>query len=135
MPLLTTRLRFLDLRAFFIVGALISLCVSDNIGPRLLPLPVAPESSTATAQGSQDDAASCLTASGASACFRVPIIAQVHKRGSLQPQPPPPVTHAPTCSFAQPGDVRTSSHNPHAPLRITSAPVLRPSGRAPPALV
>jgi hypothetical protein len=99
-----------------------------------LPLPVSSESSTAATQGSQDDA-SRLPASGASTCFRVPIIAQIHKRGSLQPEPPTPATHAPGHAPAQPANARTASQQPRASLRITSAPVSRPSGRAPPALV
>jgi hypothetical protein len=134
MTLKTTRLRLTGPRALLIVIALVSLCVSDNIGPRLLPLPVSPEFSTAATQGSQDDA-SPLPASGESTCFRVPIIAQIHKRGSLQPEPPPPATHAPGHAPAQPVNARTSSQRPSASLLVTSVPVSRPSGRAPPSLV
>jgi hypothetical protein len=65
----------------------------------------------------------------------VPIIAQIHKRGSLQPEPPTPATHAPGHDSAQPGDARTTSQHPRASLLIASAPVSRPSGRAPPSLV
>ncbi|HZG52318.1 MAG TPA: hypothetical protein VEZ40_09285 [Pyrinomonadaceae bacterium] len=117
-----------------VVIALVSLCVSDNIGPRLLPLPVSLEFSTAATQESQDDA-SRLPAPGESTCFRVPIIAQVHKRGSLQPEPPPPATHAPGHAPAQPVNARTASQHTRASLLITSAQLSRPSGRAPPSLV
>jgi hypothetical protein len=99
-----------------------------------LPLPVSPDCSTAATQGSQDDA-SHLPASGESTCFRVPIIAQIHKRGSLQPEPPTPATHAPGHAPVQPGDARAASQHPRASLLVTSASVSRPSGRAPPSLV
>jgi hypothetical protein len=135
MTLKTPRLRLAGLRALFVFIALVSLCVSDNIGPRLLPLPVSLEFSTATSYESLDPATSHLYVSGESTCFRVPIIAQIQKRGSLQPQPTPPATHAPGHAPAQPGDARTASQHPRASLLITSAPVSRPSGRAPPSLI
>ncbi|HLL73180.1 MAG TPA: hypothetical protein VK363_17210 [Pyrinomonadaceae bacterium] len=133
MTLKTTRLRLTGPRALLVVIALVTLCVSDNIGPRLLPLPVSPEFSTATTQGNQD-VASPLAASGESNCFRVPIIAQIHKRGSLQFEPPP-ATHAPGHAPAQPVTAQTASQHPRASLLITSAPVSQPSGRAPPSHV
>lgn len=134
MILKTTTLRLTGLRALLVVIALVSLCVSDNIGPRLLPLPVSPEFTTAATRGSLDDA-SRLLASSESTCFRVPIIAQIHKRGSLQPEPPTHATHAPGHAPAQPFNAQTASQHPRASLLITSALVSRPSGRAPPALV
>jgi hypothetical protein len=38
-------------RALLIIGALISLCLSDTVGPRLLPLPVSEVVTTAAVEG------------------------------------------------------------------------------------
>ena len=91
MAVQRTRLRCPDLRAYLVVAALISLCVSSNVGPRFLPLPAIPDDGAAISQ-SEAQSPSVLRQSHSEADgFRVPMLSQTQKRTDREPQQPQPI--------------------------------------------
>jgi hypothetical protein len=126
-------LRADGLRAFLVVGALVSLCLSDNVGPRLLPLPDLSEfGSEAHAPGSVSNA-SGEPSRGRLLSARVEMAAPQNRAGAERH---PPLTAA---LAAKVGLV-----TPHAaplPARSLLQPVTeptpfsRPEGRGPPGLI
>lgn len=123
MKRLVNTARLLTLRALFAVGVLALLCVSDGVGPRLLPLPTAHERS---------DAASRAPSRGRTVA-RVEMVSGPQAQVAMVRQPqqqvaartpnfiPPP----PRLALLQGQDLR-----PHS--REDSAHILRTQGRAPP---
>ncbi|HWS87631.1 MAG TPA: hypothetical protein VN282_11745 [Pyrinomonadaceae bacterium] len=122
-------------RILIILGALVSLCVSDNVGPRLLPLP--PVSELASVPGAFDQR---LAASGAPAQdktegARVEMITAPQSRAGAHRQSSLAAALAPKFALAVPTDPRPSRWEVHPPSAESSAPFSRPKGRAPPRLV
>src|SRR5687767_15318521 len=72
------------LRATVVVAALVSLCVSSNVGPRFLPLPTAENYTAENLQQTTGTTAS-RAPSQTSASFRVPM-AQAQKRADRELQ-------------------------------------------------
>ncbi|MBD0373005.1 MAG: hypothetical protein ICV60_19335 [Pyrinomonadaceae bacterium] len=125
----TTNLRIMRMRALIILGVLFSLCVSNNVGPRLLPLPSLAASASAVKQVSLYTTASHLPTSDATDTFRVAIAAPANKRAGSETTPLPLAKHAPQRSLpplGNPGRFVYSSH------LVTSPSLSRPRGRAPP---
>lgn len=129
----TTSLRFMHLqRALIILGVLFSLCVSNNVGPRLLPLPSLAASASAVKQVSLYTTASHLPTQDGTDTFRVAIAAPTNKRAGAETTPLPLATHAPQGGFVPPatfGDKEWFVYSSHL---VTSPSVSRPRGRAPP---
>ncbi len=130
----TITLRLFHLRATLVVAALISLCVSNNVGPQFLPLPGLSEEVAESRLGSQHNTASRVPSSE-SDNFRVPMVGQTHKRANTELQAKPLATPALRSAVEQALDVRTISDFSSAILFFTSASVAQPPGRAPPCLV
>jgi hypothetical protein len=84
------RLRVFEPRAFLVVAALVSLCVSSNVGPRFLPLPTISDDVEASQPDHQGETRSRRSQSEADS-FRVPLMAQTQKRTDREPQQPQPV--------------------------------------------
>lgn len=81
-----TILKFFQLRACLVLAALISLCVSSNVGPRFLPLPAI---DGAAVSQSEPESPSVLRQSYCEADrFRVPMMSQTQKRTEKQFQQP-----------------------------------------------
>jgi hypothetical protein len=89
MGLQLIRLRVLEPRAFLVVAALISLCVSSNVGPRFLPLPALSDDFAISQPEHQGEIASRRSYSDADS-FRVPMMVQTQKRTDREPQQPQP---------------------------------------------
>src|SRR5687768_3750895 len=81
--------RTFELRAFFVFATLISLCVSNNVGPSFLPLPVVTDRLAENSHGDQRDTTSLLPSPAESDSFRVPMMGQTQKRAAKEPQPQP----------------------------------------------
>ena len=120
------------LRASVVITALISLCVSSDVGPRFLPLPTL-ESAVAESSDEQQDITISRSHSNESDSFRVPMMAQSQKRADREPQAP---------LVLVPGLHVRSSNNGRVPATVTasdslfiSAILSEPLGRAPPDLV
>lgn len=90
MSLQQIRLRVFEWRAFLVVAAIISLCVSSNVGPRFLPLPTISDDLAASQQEHEGETRSRRSDSQADS-FRVPMMAQTQKRTDRELQKPQPV--------------------------------------------
>lgn len=112
-------LQQISLRAFLVVAALLSLCVSSNVGPRFLPLPTISDDLVASQSDDQGEKASRQSRSEADS-FRVPMMAQTQKRTDREPQRPQPVAlvlngvliSANDCRVGTEYDYTSSSHTP-----------------------
>lgn len=90
MGLQQIRLRVFEPRALLVVAALISLCVSSNVGPRFLPLPAISDDVATSQSEHQGEIASRHLYSDADS-FRVPMMVQMQKRTDREPQQPQPI--------------------------------------------
>ena len=127
-PLILSRLS--GLRASVVVAALFSLCVSSNVGPRLLPLPV-PESAGAEASHEQQGTTASRSQSKEPGSFRVPMMAQGQKRADREPHARS-LAVMPGIDCVVSNDYRLTAEIIDPKISITSALVSAPSGRAPP---
>jgi hypothetical protein len=122
-------------RLLIILGALVSLCVSDNVGPRLLPLPPISELASASRTFDSGQAASGAPARGKSVGARVQMVTAPQSRAGVHRQSSQAVAHAPKFSLAVPAVPRPLRWEVYPPSAESSAPSSRPKGRAPPRLV
>ena len=132
MTLHPFRSRFSQLRAFLIVAALISLCLSSNVGPRFLPLPNVTDPEEKELQQSQGITASRSRSERES--FRVPIMAQTQKRTDRD-APPHPLALTLRVGFVVANAARVATEFHDVGHLFTSTSVSQPAGRAPPRLV
>jgi hypothetical protein len=133
MAVLPNIKRRFDPRAFLVITALISLCVSINVGPRFLPLPKVTDGAAEEPQENQRDQASRHPTPVASDSFRVPMMAQTQKRADKEPEPQPFATTLKD-SFVLPNDARDVTEFSYSIPLLISPSVSQPSGRAPPRL-
>lgn len=126
--------RFFQLRAFLAFAALISLCVSNNVGPSFLPLPLVTDRIAGTAQEDQSDKASRVPSPAKSDSFRVPMMGHTQKRAVKEP-PPQPLGTTPGAGLVLPNDAKVAIKLSFPVSLFTSASVSQPPGRAPPRLV
>lgn len=127
-------LRRLGLRGLLIIAALISLCVSNNVGPSFLPLPVVTDRVAERPQEKQHDKASRAPSPAESDSFRVPMMGQTQKRATKEPQPQPFATTL-KAGFVLPIEARVAAELGFPIPLFTCASVSPPHGRAPPRLV
>lgn len=126
-----TRLRFTDLRACLVVAALISLCISSNVGPRLLPLPAVPDG--AAISQSEPQSPSVLRQSHSEADgFRVPMMSQTQKRTDREPQQPQHIALPVKDAFICRNDWRSAIERQYACSLPRPLAVSLFLGRAPP---
>lgn len=127
----TATLRF-GLRVTLVIAALISLCVSKNVGPQFFPLPVLLQRFSETRPENQLRAS--RLPSSESDNFRVPMLGQTQNRGGTELQPQPLEPSVLRSLFERPVDVRSTQDCGSAILFLTSALVSDQPGRAPPIL-
>jgi hypothetical protein len=125
--------RTFELRAFLVFATLISLCVSNNVGPSFLPLPVVTDRLVENSHGERDTT-SRLPNPTESDSFRVPMMGQTQKRAAKEPQPQPVATTL-KVGFVLPTEARVAAELGFPIPLFTSASVSPPPGRAPPRLV
>ena len=117
-----------NLRALLVIAALLSLCISSNVGPRLLPLPNVADS---VEQDHENDGGISRSGEAQADSFRVPIMAQ--KRADRE-VPPQTLSVLPDGGFVSPNETGLAAECNQQTSLFTSASVSRPSGRAPPRL-
>jgi hypothetical protein len=124
-------------RALLIIGALISLCLSDTVGPRLLPLPISELATTASAEAwtGPELAASRTPPSSKGLGPRVDMAATSQNRAGADHRHAQVATHSPRGVLQAPAGIILGTLNAYKPLYSLSAQVSRPPGRAPPRLV
>ena len=133
MAVQTSISTFFKLRAFLVFAALLSLCVSNNVGPCFLPLPVVTDHVAENQHEKQCNTASRHPSPVESDSFRVPMMAQTQKRAD---KPPQPQTLAATLTdgFVFQDNARAATEFDCHISVFTSASVLQPPGRASPRL-
>jgi hypothetical protein len=126
--------KFPAARALLILGVLASLCVSDNVGPRLLPLPVPSELASVPGPSDRAEAATHAPAQGGNDGARVEMVSAPQGRAGAVRQSPQAAAHAQKFDLAIPYAPRLPRREPRTPFAETSALLSRPKGRAPPRL-
>ena len=121
-------------RVLIILGVLVSLCVSDNVGPRLLPLPSISELASAPGAFDPREAASRVPARGKTEGARVEMVTAPQSRAEAERQAPH-AAGAPKFELPVPLAQLPLRRELHPPSAESSAPFARPKGRAPPRLV
>lgn len=120
------------MRALVIFCALLSLCVSDTVGPRLLPLPEATARMAADRQAFESKGLNPTPSRGNPAVVREAIAPAARKQAGAE-------RHAPhfTAGVAEglvepPAVILSSAQAAYSPAPQSSAAVTRLPGRAPP---
>jgi hypothetical protein len=131
MAIQTIRSTSLELRALLIFASIISLCVSNNVGPSFLPLPVRTDRVAEKPQEKQRDKASRFPSPAESDSFRVPIMSQTQKRAAQEPQAQP-LAATIKAGIAPPLDSRVATTFSFPTSLFSSPLVSQPPGRAPP---
>lgn len=133
MILETKQSRCFNVRAALVILALVSLCVSNNVGPCFLPLPVVTDRIANNPQGNKDNKASRSSLPAESDNFRVPMMAQTQKRSDNAPQAQP-LAATLKAGFVPPNNAGAVTEFSYQISFPTSASVSQPPGRAPPRL-
>lgn len=120
-------------RVLLILGALASLCVSDNVGPRLLPLPQVSELALTVRPSGRGPVASHTPSHSRTSGVRVEMVSAPQSRVGAERQSPHAA--APKFELAVPPAPRSLRRELYPPSNELSAPFARPKGRAPPRLV
>jgi hypothetical protein len=119
-------------RVSLILGVLVSLCISDNVGPRLLPLPLTSELASASVPSGRGQSASRTPSHGRTTGARVEMVSAPQSRAGAERPSPHAAAHPPQFEFAIPPSPNSLRRELHPPLTESSAPFSRPKGRAPP---
>ena len=115
-------------RTLLVIAALVSLCISSNVGPRLLPLPGVID----RVEEQFEEKIGISRSRGPQAeSFRVPMMAQ---RRADREAPPQPLAALPKVGFVSPNEARFAAECSQQSLPLTSTSVSQPPGRAPPRL-
>lgn len=120
--------RLTDLRVLLVIAALVSLCISSNVGPRFLPLSGVIDR---VEQPRENDGGVSRSHGPQAESFRVPMMAQ---RRADREAPPQPLAALPKLGFVSPNEARFAAECSQQSFLFTSTSVSRPSGRAPPRL-
>jgi len=122
-------------RAILVVGALLSLCVSDSAGPRLLPLPAPSVPLAINGFSANSDTRTSPTPNPnrePNTYFQM--VAGSQYRARDRHYHAQPATHAPEASVdLKPGRLTTTTET-YAHLIFRTASLSIPTGRAPPRL-
>ncbi|HZI88304.1 MAG TPA: hypothetical protein VFD48_15835 [Pyrinomonadaceae bacterium] len=128
-PLLISR--FVDLRALLVIAALCTLCISNNVGPSFLPLPVVTDRLAENSQENHRDTASGLPSPVEPDAFRMPMMGYTQKRVVKEPQPQS-LAATLKAGVVLPNDAQVAAESNTQLSFFTSASVSQPPGRAPP---
>jgi hypothetical protein len=126
-----TTLRFFGVRIALVIATMLSLCVSNNVGPSFLPLPVLTESASEYRQDLQQNTASRAPSSAESDSLRVPMLAQSQKRADKDQLTEAIAATLKQC-FVLPNQTLVVAESAYLVPLVTRPSVLQPPGRAPP---
>lgn len=132
MPRGTDKTMNSRLRALLVLAALVSLCVSDTVGVRLLPLTGDVTSSTTTRQSFEDAAVTSAPSSETSGPARVTMAAPARKSVGAEHRSAHVAARAAEEHVTPPSDAGAFSQTTHSPLPASPPALTRPPGRAPP---
>lgn|SRR5687767_1681924 len=120
--------RLLAPRALLVITALISLCVSSDVGPRFAPLPSLTDSPSTVGTIQYESASSARVGANS---FRVPMMAQTQRRVDQQHHSQP-FAESPKGLIALLTDRVSSVEDNIEVSVVASAPLSQPPGRSPP---
>ena len=122
-------------KVLLILVVLVSLCVSDNVGPRLLPLP--PIAVAASTPGPADHglARSPAPSHDRAGGARVEMLSATQRRAGAERQSPQVAAHSPKFELVVPSRPHSLREESYPPSAESPAPFSRPKGRAPPRLL
>ncbi len=123
----TDRMRVLSARSLVIFCALLSLCVSDTVGPRLLPLPA-----SADRQAVEGTDVTFAPSRGASAVVREAMAPPARRQAGAERHALHVTTGVAGGLVKPPAEIPSSSRDSYSPAPHSSAALTRPPGRAPP---
>jgi len=127
----TTALK--NARALLVFAALVSLCVSNNVGPQFFPLIVAEDRVAQNSQEDHHDQTSCSPSQAGENSYRVPMMARSQKRAAKGPPQADPLVALLDNGFGLPRDARFATEVGYPVSFLTSASGSQTAGRAPPA--
>lgn len=127
-----TRQGSLATRVLITLGALLSLCLSDTVGPRLLPLPAADEYAATARHVFGDAGVAPAHPRGEPETVRVAMAQPARRQAGAEQSPLHVAAHA-SERLVKPPVAAPTSFQTACPLgAATSAAPTRPPGRAPP---
>ena len=132
MKCATITSKFLAARIALIFATLLSLCVSNNVGPSFLPLPVITDLVTENRPDKEQNTASRVPSS-LSESLRIPMVAQSQNRAGKH-QHAQPLSATPKPNVVLPDETRVVAESSYLISPVTSPSILQPPGRAPPLL-
>ncbi|HEV2761803.1 MAG TPA: hypothetical protein VGV38_02320 [Pyrinomonadaceae bacterium] len=122
-------------RVLIILGVLVSLCVSDNVGPRLLPLPPIAEAAPVPGPVYDGHAGSPAPSHDPTGGARVEMLSATQRRAGAERLSPQVAAHSPKFELVIPSHTHSPRDESAPPSAESSAPFSRPKGRAPPSLL
>lgn len=128
----TNKTRALSLRAFVVVCALLSLCVSDTVGPRLLPLPGALATTTADWRVLEGTDVNPLPSRPETAVVREAMAPPARKEAGGERHTLHVTAGLARTLVRPPAEVPSSARTTYSPAAQSSSALTRPPGRAPP---
>jgi hypothetical protein len=128
----TNKTRAPSLRAFVVVYALLSLCVSDTVGPRLLPLPEAVTTTAADRHILEGADVTPAPTRQDTAVVRVAMAPPARKEAGGGRHTLHVTAGVVEARVRPPVEVPSSTWTTCSPASQSSAAVTRPPGRAPP---
>lgn len=127
-----TRQGSLAMRVLITLGALLSLCLSDTVGPRLLPLPAADEYAATARHVFGDAGVSPVHPRGEPETVRVAMAQPARRQAGAEQSHLHVTAHAAAGLIKLPVAAPTSFQTACPLVAATSAATTRPPGRAPP---
>ena len=133
MKFRTRTSKFSNVPIALVFATLISLCISNNVGPSFLPLPFITTLATENRFNDHQDIASNAPSSPAVDSLRVPMVAQSQTRGDKD-QTAQTLAATLKSALVLDDQRRVISESDYQISRTSSRSVLQPPGRAPPSL-
>lgn len=127
-----TRRGSLAARVLITLGALLSLCLSDTVGPRLLPLPAADEYAATARPVFEDAGVSPAHPRGEPETVRVAMAQPARKQAGVEQSHLHVAAHASERLVKPPAAACSSVRTAYPSIIATFAMPTRPPGRAPP---
>src|SRR3712207_3412089 len=118
----TAMTEFPATRMLIIIGVLVALCVSDNVGPRLLPLPPVTGLACVPAGSGRGQAPSPAPAQGGTERAHVEMISAPQSQAGAERQSPRAAANAPKFVLAAPSAHHSPRRGLYPPLGESSAP-------------
>lgn len=133
MKFKTSTSKFSNVPIALVIATLISLCISNNVGPSFLPLPVLTTLATENRDNNHTNTASNAPSAPELDSLRVPMLAQSQTRADKD-QTTQTLAATLKSEFVLQDQTRVVTESGYPISRVSSRSVSQPPGRAPPLL-